>query len=164
MLARTRCKPVASTAFAVGASAAAWTISFLKRLGITSETSTSTEDGLNKLRANPEKYSLVLSDFNMPGMNGGDMCLELRKDKQLRHIPFICTSGNAITRHELNHYKMDDTLMKPFTVERLQDTIAPFLGWTPSTVAPPNAASAPVDGTTFRDATVAPAPTTSAQE
>jgi two-component system, sensor histidine kinase len=100
---------------------------FLAKLGIKAEASTSAMDGLNKLREDPNKFSLILSDFNMPEMTGGEMCLEVRKDQRLCHLPFICTSGNLLTEGEKEKYKIDDTMMKPFTLDQLRETIRPYI-------------------------------------
>lgn len=100
---------------------------FLTRLGIESESTLSAIEGLKVLRQDPDKFGLVLSDFNMPGMSGGEMCLEIRKDPRLRHIPFICTSGSLIPNAVTEKYQMTETLMKPFTVDKVKETIEPFL-------------------------------------
>ena len=94
---------------------------------IKAETATSAMGGLEKLREDPDKFGLVLSDFNMPEMSGGEMCLEVKKDNKLCHLPFICTSGNHLTQEDKNVYKIDDTLMKPFTIDLLQEALVPYL-------------------------------------
>ncbi|CAB9497988.1 sensor kinase/phosphatase LuxQ [Seminavis robusta] len=109
---------------------------FLTKLNIKAETVMSGMEGLDKLRQDPKKFSLILSDFNMPEMSGGEMCLEVRNDHRLCNLPFICSSGNVITKDEMETYQMDETLMKPFTAEKLKETIGPFMGhiskWSPS--------------------------------
>ena len=87
-------------------------------------------DGLAKLREAPGKFSIIISDFHMPEMHGGEFFLEVRKDPRLCQLPFICSSGNNLTQGEKDQYKIDDTLMKrqkPFTSDQLQDTIGRYI-------------------------------------
>ena len=100
---------------------------FLTRLKMKPETSTTATDGLKKLRQDPKKFSLILSDFHMPEMSGGEMCLEVRNDPQTSHLPFICTSGNHLTDEEKTMYQIDDTLMKPFTIDQLKEVIIRYI-------------------------------------
>lgn len=46
--------------------------------------------------ARRERPDLVLSDFMMPVMNGGELCLAWRADPALRDIPFILSSAGII--------------------------------------------------------------------
>lgn len=100
---------------------------FLTKLGITSDTADNAIEGLRILREDPEKFSLIISDFHMPKMTGGEMCLEVRKDERLCHLPFILSSGNLLSKDEKNQYSIDDALMKPFTIERLKEVIVPYI-------------------------------------
>ena len=100
---------------------------FLKRLEIVPDTSLDAMDGLAKLQAEPDKYKLIISDFNMPEMSGGELCLEVRKDPKLCHLPFICSSGNHLTDEEKELYKIDDTLMKPFTIDQLKTIVKQYI-------------------------------------
>jgi CheY-like chemotaxis protein len=84
------------------------------------------EDGpeaLNTLKAVP--IDLVLSDYNMPGMNGGELLRQLRVTRpDLAHVPFIIFSG-YIDRWTGGPQEPapDVVLPKPLTVERLLGAI-----------------------------------------
>jgi signal transduction histidine kinase len=69
--------------------------------------------------------SLIVSDINMPGMNGFEFYQEVQKRKFLNVVPFIFLSAlydqpNVWHGKELG---VDDYLMKPFTREELLATI-----------------------------------------
>ena len=54
------------------------------------------EDGvaaLQKLRA--LKFDFVVSDINMPNMNGFQLLAEIKKDEKLKHIPVLMVTAEA---------------------------------------------------------------------
>ena len=96
---------------------------FLNKLDLKADLTTSAKDGLRKLRQEPEKYHLVISDFNLPEINGGVMCLEMRKDPRLSRLPFICCSGNLLSESDRNRYEIDEVLTKPFSAKEIQEAV-----------------------------------------
>ncbi|HEY9187268.1 MAG TPA: response regulator [Ignavibacteria bacterium] len=71
------------------------------------------------------KPNLIISDINMPGMNGFDFFEEVQKRPQLNVLPFIFLSAlydQPIVAHG-KELGVDDYLMKPFTREELLATI-----------------------------------------
>lgn len=66
-----------------------------------------------------ERPALVLSDFMMPTMDGGELGRALRRDAALSHIPFVFMSGTseAVVRSSFRDY--DAFLPKPFAVDAL---------------------------------------------
>ena len=68
---------------------------------------------------NGEKPSLILSDFMMPVMNGGELGQALSQDRMLSQIPFIFMSGTSqdIVRRVFSAY--DAFLVKPIEFDSL---------------------------------------------
>ncbi len=68
---------------------------------------------------------MIISDILMPGMNGYDFFLELKKRENARLIPFIfltALSDNAYIRKGMS-YGADDYLTKPFSRKDLLEAI-----------------------------------------
>ncbi len=55
------------------------TVSILRAYGLEVEQSASGNDALEKYRADPERYTLVLLDMTMPGMSGDETFREMRR-------------------------------------------------------------------------------------
>ncbi len=63
---------------------------FLESAGYQVTTAVNGMDGLNKLKAGP--VDIVISDIDMPRMNGIDMVSQLRSDPRYRDLPIIIVS------------------------------------------------------------------------
>lgn len=77
------------------------------------------KEGLDLVRAkNPD---LIITDYNMPVMNGPDFCKELRKDILFRHIPIIMLTGKGEVKDMVLGIESgaDDYLIKPFEPDTL---------------------------------------------
>jgi len=76
-------------------------------------------DGLEMVKAkNPD---LIITDYNMPVMNGPEFCRQLRRDILLRHLPVIMLTGKGETKDMVTGIESgaDDYLVKPFEPETL---------------------------------------------
>lgn len=77
------------------------------------------KEGLEQVRSkNPD---LIITDYNMPVMNGPDFCKELRKDILFRHIPIIMLTGKGEVKDMVFGIESgaDDYLVKPFEPDTL---------------------------------------------
>jgi len=64
---------------------------------------------------------LIITDYNMPIMNGAEFCKHLRRDILLRHLPIIMLTGKGETKDMVVGIESgaDDYLVKPFEPETL---------------------------------------------
>ncbi len=77
------------------------------------------KEGLDMVKSkNPD---LIITDYNMPLMNGPEFCRQLRRDILLRHLPVIMLTGKGETRDMVTGIESgaDDYLVKPFEPETL---------------------------------------------
>ena len=81
------------------------------------------QEALVALRAH--KVDLILSDLNMPRMNGIEMFKELQRDETLRHIPvlFITTLGDEKIMKEASDLGIKAYLQKPFHPEKIREIL-----------------------------------------
>ena len=72
------------------------------------------KEGLEMAKSkNPD---LIITDYNMPVMNGPEFCRQLRKDILMRHLPVIMLTGKGETKDMVLGIESgaDDYLVKPF--------------------------------------------------
>lgn len=70
------------------------------------------------LVAQDAKPDLILTDGEMPGLGGHDLCKALRKDKATGHIALIIMTGALLEEEDIAaglDAGADDYVMKPFT-------------------------------------------------
>lgn len=84
-------------------------------------------EGLEK--AKTFQPDLILLDISLPGMDGMDVLTELKKDKQMQHIPVIALTARAMKgdREELLAHGFDDYISKPIECTLLELTINEWL-------------------------------------
>jgi two-component system sensor histidine kinase/response regulator len=72
-----------------------------------------------------QKIDLVLSDWNMPGMNGIELLGAMRADPGLERIPFVMITAEAERKRieEAIAHGVSDLLVKPYTSARLAKCI-----------------------------------------
>ena len=78
--------------------------------------------GIDALKIAQEfQPDLIILDIMLHGMNGYDVCQQIRKSSSLRHTKIIMVSAKAMTSDRLKGYQAgaDDYLTKPFDGEEL---------------------------------------------
>ena len=85
------------------------------------------EDGgsaLAKLRN--QSFDFVVTDLNMPHMNGFDMLTEIRNDPALKHLPVLLVTAEAKREDIINAAQAGASgyIVKPFTRATLEEKIA----------------------------------------
>jgi two-component system chemotaxis response regulator CheY len=76
-----------------------------------------------------ERVGLVLSDINMPNMDGLELLGHIKADPEWRKVPvvMITTEGAAIKVQEAVALGASGYLRKPFTAEQIKDKLAGLL-------------------------------------
>jgi two-component system chemotaxis response regulator CheY len=85
--------------------------------------------GLSALRANLD-VALVISDVNMPNMNGIEMVQEIAKDQTVNKIPVIMltTEGSTELIQKAKEAGAKGWLVKPFKPEQLLAAVSKLAG------------------------------------
>ena len=87
------------------------------------------QEALNLLRAE-SRIDLVVTDLNMPVMDGRRLLLGVKASPKLNHIPvFVITSlGNPALEEELRRIGAEAVVFKPFTPYSLQEPLEKIFG------------------------------------
>jgi len=107
----------------------------LTTLGYRVETTTSSMEAIERFRAAPDQFDLIISDLTMPKMTGEVLA---REAMQIRpDIPVILFTGysDIVSREKFLSLGIRDCLMKPLTRKDLAESIRRVLDEHPS--APP---------------------------
>jgi CheY-like chemotaxis protein len=71
--------------------------------------------------------NLVLLDYLLFGINGGEWCHQIKTDPSTMHIPVILMSGYPRVLESLGNYGSDAFIAKPFDLEVLYKTVDHWL-------------------------------------
>ncbi|HEX8889912.1 MAG TPA: response regulator [Pyrinomonadaceae bacterium] len=93
------------------------------RMGYEVQIASGAAEALAIMRA--RRIDLLLTDWAMPGMNGGELIASMKEDEQLRSIPTIILTGHDTEneRREAERVGCDRFLVKPVMRDELQRTI-----------------------------------------
>ncbi len=85
------------------------------------------EEALTKVYRRPP--DLIILDFMMPKMDGGEVCQKLKKDVLLRHLPIIMLTGKGEVPDKVKGIEAgaDDYIVKPFEPEELMARVKMIL-------------------------------------
>ena len=72
------------------------------------------------------KPDLVLLDYILPNINGGELCHQIKTNPDTSTIPVILISGFSRVLYSLGSYGSDAILEKPFDLDKLLETVAQF--------------------------------------
>ncbi len=78
------------------------------------------QDALNKLQAGD--IGFIVSDWNMPVMQGIDLLRAVRANPDLKHLPFLMVTAEAQKDNIIEAVQagVSNYVVKPFTAEALQ--------------------------------------------
>jgi CheY-like chemotaxis protein len=91
----------------------------LVHLGHSWEAAGNAAEALAKIEST--EFDLVLTDLNMPGMNGVELAREIKKRKQ--ETPVILITGGPFQNLSPD---IDRVLHKPFSAQALRDLVASY--------------------------------------
>lgn len=70
---------------------------------------------------------LVLLDYLLSLVNGGELCSQIKKNKETRHLPVIIYSAFPKVMMSLGDYGCDEFIAKPFDLDYLMKKIDKLL-------------------------------------
>ena len=94
-------------------------VKILENLGYKVLGLTSSEEALDKFKSNPELFSLLITDQNMPAISGDKLVLEIRKLSN--KIPIILCTGfsDTIDSESAKNIGVDVFVSKPLEKKQL---------------------------------------------
>ncbi len=98
--------------------------SLLKELGFTNvEEAEDGQDALNKLKAGG--FQFVVSDWNMPNLDGLEMLKQIRADDGLKHLPVLMVTAEAKKENIIAAAQAGASgyVVKPFTAATLEEKL-----------------------------------------
>ena len=80
------------------------------------------QDALNKLKAGDNGIGFIVSDWNMPVMQGIELLRAIRADPDLKHLPFLMVTAEAQKENIIEAVQagVSNYVVKPFTAEALE--------------------------------------------
>jgi DNA-binding response OmpR family regulator len=75
-----------------------------------------------KILRQPDPPQIIFLDVNMPGMDGLEVCRQIRRTPELKHLYIILLTGNTETIDLVNGIQAgaDDYITKPFNRVQLR--------------------------------------------
>ena len=98
--------------------------SILSKAGYAVEKAANAEEALRKFTAGT-KVDLLITDLNMPGMNGIELIREVRKLPAYKFMPilFLTTESQQSRKQEAKEAGASGWIVKPATADELLNTI-----------------------------------------
>ena len=88
-------------------------------------------DGIEALKVLKDEWvDIVLTDINMPNMNGMELIAEMKKDELMRSIPvvMVTTEGSEKKMQEAMDLGASGYVKKPFLPEDIKRTLSSIMG------------------------------------
>ncbi len=103
-------------------------VNTLKRAGFNDVAEASDgKDALAKLKV--DKYDFVITDWNMPEMDGLTFVTQIRKSDDLKDMPVLMVTTRSVKEDIIEAMKagVNNYIVKPFTPETLSEKIGQVL-------------------------------------
>lgn len=98
----------------------------LKEIGFNNNHMDEAEDGVDALiKLRSKKFDFVVTDWNMPNMQGIDLLRAIRADAALKTLPVLLVTAEAKRENILEAAQagVNGYIVKPFTADTLQEKI-----------------------------------------
>jgi two-component system chemotaxis response regulator CheY len=89
-------------------------------------------DGMDALEKLPQQQvDLLITDLNMPNMDGFELIRALRENPQYKDLPVIILTSltDDATRETGSKLGVASFLVKPFSLEKIQYEVAKYVSW-----------------------------------
>jgi two-component system, chemotaxis family, chemotaxis protein CheY len=90
-------------------------------------------DGMDALEKLPQKkFDLVITDLNMPNMDGFDLIRHLRENPEYKDMPVVILTSlsDEANKEEGARLGVGSYLVKPFSLEKVQYEVSKYMSWT----------------------------------
>jgi PAS domain S-box-containing protein len=95
----------------------------LQQSGYKVETLCDSELALSHFREHSERFDLVITDYNMPGLKGTELAEQLRRLKPSQTIVMLSGYGDLIDRGEISASGVCEFLCKPVRMQELREVL-----------------------------------------
>jgi two-component system chemotaxis response regulator CheY len=88
------------------------------------------DDGTTALPIIKENnIDLIISDWNMPKMNGLDLLKTVRKEEETKDVPFVMVTAEAQKENVVQAVQagVSNYIVKPFTVDAVKEKLSQIL-------------------------------------
>jgi two-component system chemotaxis response regulator CheY len=89
-------------------------------------------DGMDALEKLPtKKFDLVITDLNMPNMDGFELIKTLRENDEYHDLPVIILTSlsDDANKEQGAHLGVSSYVIKPFSLEKIQYEVAKYVSW-----------------------------------
>ena len=90
-------------------------------------------DGMDALEKLPKgRFDLVITDLNMPTMDGFEFIKALRDSPEFHEVPVIILTSLTDQENKEQGLKLGvgSYVLKPFSLEKIQYEVSKYLSWT----------------------------------
>lgn len=90
-------------------------------------------DGMDALEKLPsQKIDLVITDLNMPNMDGFELIKSLRESPAYKELPIVILTSlsDSLSKERSIELGVHSFLRKPFSLEKVQYEVAKYISWT----------------------------------
>lgn len=85
-----------------------------------------TDDILELMEAH--QPHIVVLDYNLNGLNGGELCKQIKENEGTKHIPVILFSAFPKFIYSPGNYGYDAFIEKPFDIDEMVNTVNEMVG------------------------------------